>query len=276
MIHAACWFLFAIVGASLWPESVKAQGAIADASVDAAVQRLIAAYPEHLVARDGNDVIWKDGTRMAIDDGRAAKTAAERLAAPDIKDMLMTPYPRGSMFTRPVRDSDPGRARPAAIFDKMYGDCRQGVVTAQLVDVVWLPRKWGKTVKVTRINGVALALAAVSRDLDALPAAFDAFLFPLAGTYACRPIAGTTRISAHGHGIAIDIATARADYWQWGPKDVNGDVAYRNAVPLEIVAIFEKHGFIWGGKWWHYDTMHFEYRPELLTPLATTSNQPRR
>ena len=24
------------------------------------------------------------------------------------------------------------------------------------------------------------------------------------------------------------------------------------------------HGFIWGGKWYHYDTMHFEFRPELV------------
>jgi hypothetical protein len=30
------------------------------------------------------------------------------------------------------------------------------------------------------------------------------------------------------------------------------------------VRVFEKHGFIWGGAWYHYDTMHFEYRPELL------------
>jgi len=21
---------------------------------------------------------------------------------------------------------------------------------------------------------------------------------------------------------------------------------------------------VWGGKWYHYDTMHFEYRPEIL------------
>ncbi len=33
---------------------------------------------------------------------------------------------------------------------------------------------------------------------------------------------------------------------------------------MEIVRIFEKHGFIWGGRWYHYDTMHFEYRPELV------------
>ena len=30
----------------------------------------------------------------------------------------------------------------------------------------------------------------------------------------------------------------------------------------------EKHGFIWGGRWYHYDTMHFEYRPELLVPAC--------
>ena len=31
-----------------------------------------------------------------------------------------------------------------------------------------------------------------------------------------------------------------------------------------VVEVFEKHGFIWGGKWYHYDTMHFEYRPEII------------
>ncbi len=44
----------------------------------------------------------------------------------------------------------------------------------------------------------------------------------------------------------------------------DGAYAYKNEIPMEIVRIFEKHGFIWGGKWHHYDTMHFEYRPELL------------
>ena len=37
-----------------------------------------------------------------------------------------------------------------------------------------------------------------------------------------------------------------------------------NQIPIQIVRIFEKHGFIWGGFWYHFDTMHFEYRPELL------------
>jgi hypothetical protein len=55
-------------------------------------------------------------------------------------------------------------------------------------------------------------------------------------------------------------------------KDATEDspvqIVYKNRIPLELVAIFEKHGFIWGGKWYHYDTMHFEYRPELLVSPA--------
>lgn len=39
---------------------------------------------------------------------------------------------------------------------------------------------------------------------------------------------------------------------------------YPNQIPWPIILIFEKYGFIWGGKWHHYDTMHFEYRPELF------------
>lgn len=32
----------------------------------------------------------------------------------------------------------------------------------------------------------------------------------------------------------------------------------------KIVEVFEKHGFIWVGSWYHFDTIHFEYRPELI------------
>jgi hypothetical protein len=45
-----------------------------------------------------------------------------------------------------------------------------------VVDVVWLPKKWGKTLKVTRINGVAEKLKLVSAELDELSADKDIFL----------------------------------------------------------------------------------------------------
>ena len=68
----------------------------------------------------------------------------------------------------------------------------------------------------------------------------------------------------HSFGNAIDINIKFSNYWLNDLK-AKGHLNYKNVIPLEIVKIFEKHGFIWGGKWYHYDTIHFEYRPELLT-----------
>jgi hypothetical protein len=259
----ATWRLIGGLLAALVPP-VAGERALAQ-SPAADITPLVAAYPAFLDRIEGGALVWKDGTRMRIDDGFGAKDLESRLAAADLKDMLLEPYPLGRPSGAPARNADPGRARNRAFFDKMYGDCRAGGVEGKLVDVVWLPRKWGKTVKATRVNGVAARLAAVSEELDRLPTALDRFLFPPGGAYACRPVAGTTRASAHGHGIAIDIATASAHYWRWSGGKPGGEIVYRNAVPFEIVEIFERHGFIWGGKWYHYDTMHFEYRPELFS-----------
>lgn len=228
--------------------------------------RLVAAYPDHLKSVDGNWLVWNDGTRMPLDDGRGAKQTGAVLDAPDLKDMFHWPYPAGRAATPPELADDPGRARNQPFFDKMYGDCSKGEVARSLVEIVWLPKKARQRLKVTRINGVAQRLEAVSHELDLLPASFDRYLFPAAGTFNCRPIAGTNRPSVHGAGIAVDIALKHAHYWLWTKPDGKGRYPYRNSIPPEIVSIFEKHGFIWGGRWYHYDTMHFEYRPELLGP----------
>jgi D-alanyl-D-alanine carboxypeptidase len=232
--------------------------------------RLLSAYSEFIKAIDGNQLVWKDGTKSALDDGQGVKAFDAWLANPDIEDMFQQPYAAGDVTMPPAKESDPGRARNEAFFNTMYGDCRKGETDKQLVDVVWLPTKSGKKIKFAKANGAAAALAAVSKELDALPATFDQYLFPSAGTFVCRTVAGTNRVSAHGHGIAIDIATKRAHYWRWAEPGRDGPVAYKNEIPMEIVRVFEKHGFIWGGKWHHYDTMHFEYRPELMPPEANT------
>ena len=224
-------------------------------------ERLLAAYPDHLQTVDGNDLVWKDATRMAIDDGNGPKPFDKWLSSPDLKDMFALPYPAGDAPPPTTPETDPGRARNHAFFAKMYGDCSKGEVAKNLVEITWLPKKAGQKLTITRLNGVATRLQKVSEALDVLPAAFDVYLKPSEGTYNCRTIAGTTQVSAHGYGIAIDIATRHAHYWRWNR---GGASAYQNKIPQEIVTIFEANGFIWGGKWGHYDTMHFEYRPELL------------
>ena len=74
------------------------------------------------------------------------------------------------------------------------------------------------------------------------------------------------RLSAHSFGIAIDINVKYSDFWLWSNpgKSEKDQIVYKNRIPREIVEIFERHGFISGTRWYHYDTMHFEFRPELL------------
>jgi hypothetical protein len=236
------------------------------ARADPALDALVAAYPNHLAGYDARELIWKDGTRMPISDGRA-KTFEQMLDAPDIRDQFAIPYPLGAEPKAPAHNEDPGRIRNEAFFRKMYGDCRRGEVTPRLTAVAWLPERGGKAVMATRVNGVAEQLAAVARALAALPAAMTRYVVPAAGTYNCRAIAQTRRLSMHAFGAAIDIAAKSGDYWQWSRGRAGAadrTPAWRNRIPAEIVAAFEHHGFIWGGRWYHFDTLHFEYRPELI------------
>jgi hypothetical protein len=229
----------------------------------AALDALVRAYPDQLVGYDSVDLIWRDGTRMPLSDGRPVKSFAEMLRHGSLLDQLRLPYPAGATGAVPGPDDDPGRIRNRAFFDKMYGDCWKGEVSLRLVPVVWLPRGWGRSIRITSVNGVAERIAAVSEALDALPDAVKRYAYPPAGTYNCRTVADTGEPSMHSWGAAIDISSAHADYWLWhGSGRIEAGPV--NRIPLEIVSVFERHGFIWGGKWSHYDTMHFEYRPELL------------
>jgi hypothetical protein len=229
------------------------------------LERLRAAYSGAIAAVEGAEcaatVVMSDGARLVWNDG-AEKDFETLLAKPDLEDMFHWPYPAGEMAAPPAEKSDPGRVRVFDFFAAVYGGSPKAV-KANLVKVPWLPSKGGVPVRFNAKNGAADALAKVSAELEALPAELLPYVVRRAGSYSWRAIAGTNRPSAHGFGIAVDIATKRADYWRWA-KRVDGLFVYRNRIPYAIVAAFERHGFIWGGKWYHYDTMHFEYRPELL------------
>lgn len=224
---------------------------------------LARAYPDHVARVDGGHVLLRDGRRLPVSDGIAGKSPAERISNPDIDDMFVQPYVAGPPARPPGPDEDPGRARHEPLFDAMYGDCRRDEVNPRLRAVRWLPGRGGGTLMVTRVNGVADRLEAVIAELERLPEAMTRYLVPSAGTYNCRVIEGTSQRSMHAYGAAIDISTTYSDYWRWAGGE---GARYRNRIPFEIVAIFERQGFIWGGKWGHFDTMHFEYRPELLPP----------
>lgn len=90
--------------------------------------------------------------------------------------------------------------------------------------------------------------------------------------YNWREIADSPSRSNHSWGIAVDILPVN-----WGKKNIYWNwISYWNdkwmlipperrwMPPMEVVEIFESEGFVWGGKWLLWDTMHFEWRPELL------------
>lgn len=230
------------------------------AQLSADLDRLVAAYPDFLAGHQGDILIWKDGTRSPVTDGVATKTPDEIIASPSVENMFVWRYPLASEPVTPPT-ADPGRARPAALFDKMYGNCHAGGVAPRLVKVRWVD---GTVLRITSVNGVDKALAAVVADLTALGPAYRRYLTPSAGTYNCRVIAGTQLTSMHAWGAAIDLNVAVSDYWQWSDKAAQGLAPYRNRMAIPVVQAFERHGFIWGGRWADFDTMHFEYRPEMI------------
>ena len=233
-------------------------------------QALLRAYPDSIArVTNEHEVVWSDGTRMPL--GRIT----DNIDDPTLADQLAQPYPTGQDYRpRMAPGRDPGRLRYTPFFTKMYGQT-EAEVESHLVSVPWLPHVFGpqSMLRVTTVNQVDQKVAAISAALEALPKKYHACLRNPGGTFVWRTIAGTQRQSTHSFGMTLDINVRKSNYWRWDLQrnglaeaaiDETTPVGYQNQIPWEIVQIFEQHGFIWGGKWHHYDTMHFEYRPELF------------
>jgi hypothetical protein len=199
------------------------------------------------------------GKTYAFDDGRT-KSFEEKLDAPDLEDTFSIPYRVGPITPVMRENEDPGRIRFEPLFHATYG------ASQAQVDVVGI-EFLGQKLKVHR--KVAPVFARVEKRLEAVlkkEPALRPFLTNMGGTFNWRKIANTNRQSAHSYGVSIDLNVARSHYWEWAkPKT---PVRWENRIPQVIVDAFEAEGFIWGGRWYHYDTMHFEYRPELLDPAC--------
>jgi hypothetical protein len=78
-------------------------------------------------------------------------------------------------------------------------------------------------------------------------------IYQTAGCYYPRFIAGTTTLSNHSFGLAIDLNSL---------ENQRGTVGQMHPT---VVAIFKRWGFAWGGDWSYTDPMHFELR-EIVRP----------
>jgi hypothetical protein len=218
--------------------------------------RRLAVITEIYAGHAATDALELPNLRIPYDDGKT-KTTQERIDAPDIEDIFALGYPRGAITPVTDPEQDPGRVRIEALFAATYG------ADAKAVSAALVPVKLaGHTVSFHR--RAAPALERVAKRIEPLLATEARFFKELGGTFNARNIAGTSHASAHTWGIAIDIDPAFSDYWRNMPPPPK----WKNRVPQSIVDAFEAEGFAWGGRWFHYDTMHFEYRPELFDARA--------
>lgn len=186
--------------------------------------------------------------------------------SPDLQTVYTVPYVAGPIVAVDTSDAgridDPGRVRVEQLFRATYGSTRD-----QVNDHLTYVPFFG-----LRYPFHDRAAPALARVVDRLKPVMKAnpkllpFVQDIGGTWIWRRISRSKNLSAHAWGIAIDINVERSAYWRWTRR--GEPLKWQNRIPQEIVDAFEAEGFIWGGRWVHYDTMHFEYRPELLSPAC--------
>lgn len=241
IVIGACLLICSVIQAQKIPSGAKA---------------LMKAYPTHIRSYANNQLVFADGTELTYDDGKK-KSLEERMDNADPEDMFLMRYDTNRW--KPTYLYDPGRIRCEALMKKLYGNTAQEV-EKQLIKIDW----FGQQVRFTSACGAADSLKAVARELAKDPELKQ--YLQKSSTYYWRKVRGANRLSAHSYGMTIDICVDYSNYWLWSNKgkSESDEIKYVNRIPHELVTIFERHGFIWGGRWYHYDTMHFEFRPELF------------
>lgn len=214
-------------------------------------------------------LILKSGKKLLYDDMKQ-KNSWQKSGNPDLQDMMEQAYPLSDITEILPNHYNPGCARVYPLFKEVYGKNKDQILS-NLVKV----SIGYKFVEFNRNNNASEALKAVMKELLPLSRKSNkiyAAAFPSSGAFNYRLIEETNRLSSHAYGIAIDLHSNKYDYWGWATRE-EGQKRL-NTFPREIVHVFEKNGFIWGGKWGNFDIMHFEYRPELILKARYFSRKP--
>lgn len=225
---------------------------------------LMIAYPEYIsdiVCSDNGNVsiVMKSGRKILYDDKRT-KSFDQKLSNSDLQDTMEQIYPLTQVTKLLEKNFDPGRFRSYSLLSEVYGSSKRQV-ESNLINTNLGFRSY----LFNKNNNASISLKTLMKELMSVSqnrTDIRNCLLPLNGTFNYRIIAGTGQLSPHSFGIAIDIAYNKYDYWKWA-TDAEGAKRLA-AYPKEIPKIFENSNFVWGGKWNHFDIMHFEYRPEII------------
>lgn len=229
-------------------------------SIPIGAKALLRYYPQ-IDRFEKNHLVMQNGQKLIYEDGKS-KNFEVKLSNPDIDDMMSISYRKGDHYRVTQINEDPGRVRHQGFFEAIYGQTSQEV-EKNLVSITWCPIWTNQRIRMTRVNGVVDSIKKIMLEIQRHPE-LKKYVVNIGGAYLYRKIKGTNRQSTHSYGTAIDINVKYSRYWLWDKEAKSLNSKDRNQIPKLLIDIFERYGFIWGGKWYHYDTMHFEFRPELL------------
>jgi hypothetical protein len=225
---------------------------------DIRVASIVTAYPDISYHPETNTLVSSDGAEFEITQ-ETTPTAVAALLNTTFGDQFRYIYPLE--FDLELRQEpwfDPGRLRNTEFMSFLYFEteaaARDSLSTVEST-------AHGTTFQVTQKRNVACQLQAVLEDVSGR---YPELFREIGGSFNWRVISGTDRLSSHSFGAAIDLNASLGGYWKWSGRAEGNVGGFDNKIPLDLVEAFERYGFIWGGKWHHYDGMHFEYRPELI------------
>ena len=261
-----------------------------EGAAEAAVRAIASAYPDRIERYERRDddwalkvgdrwFYWSDG-RLLPDDMReqSDEFAAMRFyeyrvgehQPPEVSEELAA-----AMRKRAAEgDLEPiwlTTGRHQEFYESLYGFDNARAAERTVKRTSFLGRR-------TRVHPMVVdPLAAVESDIRAAMQDntdvrnFVENLSMVSGFY-WREIFGSISRSYHAYGVAIDMLPRRYDgfgFWRWAQQSGVEEwwsvpVDQRHSVPDVVVDAFERHGFVWGGKWIGFDPVHFEYRPEII------------
>ncbi|AKC63611.1 glycoside hydrolase [Clostridium botulinum] len=233
---------------------------------------LMMAYGEYIedieCKNDKVYIVMESGKKIIYDD-KKEKNFEEKIYNSDIQDMMEQIYPLNMTGKVMDKDFDPGRFRVYPLLEDVYGNNSSKIQkNLKTINTAYGTVQFNNNSKgAESLKNTLDELSSISKSNSKL----NSYISPLNGTFNYRHIAGTNLLSPHAFGIAIDLVRDNRDYWKWATES-EGEKRIAS-YPKEIVETFEKNNFIWGGKWHHFDTLHFEYRPEIIIKAKYFNNK---
>jgi hypothetical protein len=257
------------IASSLHSENIFPSGILA-AQEAYEVESLLASYRDQIagVKRRGNEIIFRIGnTEIYYCNGKMLSEA--HIAEATQYDSIFYQYRKGPL-TVSTRSLPYPVHRSSDLLDALFGSTEQTVrVQSRWVDFlghrVFMHRICAEPLM--RINRRIMERSSRVKELEE-------FLRDIKIMYSMkrRNVRGTNNMSYHSYGLAIDIIPESYNekhvYWRWSSVFQENweyiPAEQRWQPPQELIDAFEDNGFVWGGKWYYFDNVHFEYRPEIL------------